>query len=132
MVFFMYNAQDIATRIKGCAKKSGVPLRQVLTDCGLNVNTLNQLTDRKGLSSVSACKIADYLNVSVDYLLGRSDNPTMTMPPADIDTQTADGAALLAIYNRLSPVDRAKLLLYADNLTRNGGNDGNGSKDGGI
>lgn len=126
MVFFMYNAQDIATRIKGCAKKSGVPLRQVLTDCGLNVNTLNQLTDRKGLSSVSACKIADYLNVSVDYLLGRSD---------DVGTSAAEDvnvAALLAIYNRLSPVDRAKLLLYADGLTRNGGSDGNGSKDGDI
>ena len=122
----MYNAQDIATRIKGCAKKSGVPLRQVLTDCGLNVNTLNQLTDRKGLSSVSACKIADYLNVSVDYLLGRSD---------DVGTSAAEDvnvAALLAIYNRLSPVDRAKLLLYADGLTRNGGSDGNGSKDGDI
>ena len=40
---------------------------------------------------------------------------------------------LLAIYNRLSLVDRAKLLLYADGLTHNvgsDGNDGNGSKDG--
>lgn len=55
----------------------------------------------------------------------------MTTPPEDIDTSTADGAALIAIYNRLSPVDRAKLLLYADNLTRNGGSDGNGGKDGG-
>lgn len=76
-------------------------------------------------------QIASFFGVSVDYLLGRSDNPTMTTPPADIDTSTADGAALLAIYNRLSPVDRAKLLLYADNLSHNGGNDGNGSKDGG-
>ena len=56
----------------------------------------------------------------------------MTMPPEDIDTSTADGAALLAIYNRLSPVDRAKLLLYADGLTHNVGSDGNGSKDGSI
>ena len=54
---------------------------------------------------------------------------------ADVDTQTVDGAAPLAIYNRLSAVDRAKLLLYADGLSRSGGtdgNDGNGSKDGDI
>lgn len=77
-------------------------------------------------------QIAAFFDVPVDYLLGRSDAPTMTMPPEDVDTSTADGAALLAIYNRLSPVDRAKLLLYADGLTHNGGNDGNGSKDGDI
>ena len=66
----------------------------------------------------------------------------MTTPPEDIDTSTADGAALIAIYNRLSPVHRAKLLPYADGLTRsdggnggnddNGGSDGNGGKDDGI
>ena len=75
-------------------------------------------------NSEALIKLANYFDVTTDYLLGRSDNPTMTPPAEDIDTQAADGAALLAIYNRLSPVDRAKLLLYADGLTHNGGNDG--------
>ena len=57
--------------------------------------------------------------------LSKSDDEGTPTAAEDVNT-----AALLAIYNRLSPVDRAKLLLYADELTHNGGNDGNGSKDG--
>ena len=128
----MYVTQDIANRIKQCAKVRGVSIRDLMTDCNININALSEFARGKSLSSITLARLADCLNVSVEYLLGRSDNPTMTMPPADIDTSTADGAALLAIYNRLSPVDRAKLLLYADGLTRNGGNDGNVGKDGGI
>lgn len=93
----------------------------------------NAYTEWKRGKSTSYLKyiyqIAAFFDVSVDYLLGRSDTPTLsttTTTSADnIDTSTADSAALLAIYNRLSPVDRAKLLLYADGLTHNGGNDGN-------
>ena len=34
------------------------------------------MTDKKGISCFSLNKIADYLGVSVDYLLGRTDTPT--------------------------------------------------------
>ena len=67
-------------------------------------------------------RIAEYLNVTPDYLLGKSDSPA---------AEDANAAELLNIYNKLSAVDKAKLLVYADNLMRNGGNDGNGGKDGG-
>lgn len=127
----MYISTKIADRIKDAAKHNGVTVKRMLADIGLGSNTIAHLQTSM-IAADSLAKIADYLDVSVDYLLGRSDTPTMTTPPEDADTSTADGAALLAIYNRLSPVDRAKLLLYADNLTRNGGNDGNGSKDGDI
>lgn len=127
----MYFSQKTAERISAEAKSKGLSIKDILIKCELNKNTISTMKSRKSwIAADSIAKIADCLDVSVDYLLGRSDTPTMTMPPEDVDTSTADGAALLAIYNRLSPVDRAKLLLYADNLTHNGGNDGNGSKDG--
>ena len=120
----MYISTEIADRIKDAAKHNNVTVKRMLSEVGLGSNTIAHLQTSM-IAADSLAKIADYLDVSVDYLLGRTDTPTLT-PPADIDTQTADGAALLAIYNRLSPVDRAKLLLYADGLTRNGGSDGNG------
>ncbi|MDY4414075.1 MAG: hypothetical protein SPE43_06925 [Ruminococcus sp.] len=47
----------------------------MLSDCDLNVNTLNQISDKKGISCFGLERIADYLDVSVDYLLGRTDEP---------------------------------------------------------
>lgn len=55
-------------------------------------------------------QIADFFGVSPEYLLGRSD---------DVGTSAAgdvNAAELLNIYNKLSAVDRAKLLVYADGL----------------
>lgn len=71
----VYSAEVLSDRIKALARKRGVMLKDVLSACDLNINSLSQMSDKKGLSSFSLAKIADYLDCSVDYLLGRSDNP---------------------------------------------------------
>ena len=71
----MYTPQQLSQRIKNQAKQQNVLIRDMLLDCGLNINTISQISDKKGLSSFSLAKIADYLDCSVDYLLGRTDNP---------------------------------------------------------
>lgn len=73
----MYTPQQLSQRIKNQAKQQNVLIRDMLLDCGLNINTISQISDKKGLSSFSLAKIADYLDCSVDYLLGRTDNPEM-------------------------------------------------------
>lgn len=72
----MSNAQYLTMKIKDTAKVNGITIKNMLVDCGLSINTLNQMTDKKGISCFSLNKIADYLGVSVDYLLGRTDTPT--------------------------------------------------------
>ena len=72
----MGNAQYLTMRIRDTAKGNGITIKNMLVDCGLSINTLNQMTDKKGISCFSLNKIADYLGVSVDYLLGRTDTPT--------------------------------------------------------
>ena len=67
----MYNAQSLSIKIKGEAKKKNILIRDMLSECDLSVNALTQMTDKKGISSFSLAKIADYLQCSVDYLLGR-------------------------------------------------------------
>jgi len=71
----MYNSQELASRIKKQAKKQNVLMRDMLQACDLNINAISQISNKKGLSSFSLAQIADYLDCSVDYLLGRTDNP---------------------------------------------------------
>lgn len=71
----MYNSQDLVSRIKNRAKERQVLIRDMLACCDLSINAISQISDKKGLSSFSLAKIADYLDCSVDYLLGRTDNP---------------------------------------------------------
>ena len=71
----MYNSQTLIYNIKLQAKNKGVLIRDMLFDCGLSINAISQISDKKGLSSFSLARIADYLDCSVDYLLGRTDTP---------------------------------------------------------
>ena len=71
----MYNAQILTQRIKDRAKQQNVLIRDMLSACSLSINAISQITDKKGLSCFSLARIADYLGCSVDYLLGRTDNP---------------------------------------------------------
>lgn len=72
---FMSPSQQLIQRIKSRAKEKNVLIRDMLNECGLNINTISQISDKKGLSCFSLASIADYLGCSVDYLLGRTDNP---------------------------------------------------------
>lgn len=71
----MYNAQTTKDRIKQTCKDNNISMEQVLKNCGLGINAVRQINDTKGMASFSIAKIADVLGCSVDYLLGRTDNP---------------------------------------------------------
>lgn len=71
----MYITQDIARRIKLTAKLKKITMKQLLSECDLNINAVSEFSKGKNLSCISLARIADYLDCSVDYLLGRTDNP---------------------------------------------------------
>lgn len=71
----MYTAQFTKDSIKAICKAKKINMETMLSDCSLGVNAIRQINDTKGMSSFSLAKIADYLDCSVDYLLGRTDNP---------------------------------------------------------
>lgn len=93
----MSNAQILAENIKNIAKAKNITLKSMLSDCDLNVNTLNQISDKKGISCFGLERIADYLDVSVDYLLGRTDTPN-TYSISNQDT-TINGTQANVINN---------------------------------
>jgi len=47
----------------------------MLAECGLGVNTIGKMSRGGDILTLNFAKIADYLDCSVDYLLGRTDNP---------------------------------------------------------
>lgn len=69
----MYDSQDVAFRIKSIAKQKGVSIMKLQEDCGLGKNAISQLANSQdGMKSKNLNSIANYLDVSVDYLLGNS------------------------------------------------------------
>lgn len=69
-------ATQIAQRIKGICETHGVAISTVLKACNLTKGLIYDLEKRNSFPSCDKIsRIADYLNCSVDYLIGRTDNP---------------------------------------------------------
>ena len=64
-------------KIKEFAKKRGKALGQVEEDLGYGRNTLYKIKNSTP-NAERIAEIANYFNVSTDYLLGRTDNPKIT------------------------------------------------------
>lgn len=71
----MYMTQDIADRIKLRLKFKHVRAKDMLSDLNMGVNAISELAKGKQMSCIALARVADYLDCSVDYLLGRTDNP---------------------------------------------------------
>lgn len=71
----MYDSHNIATIIKERAKSKNVVIKTMLESLSLGSNTMSAMYHGKMLASDSLARIADYLDCSVDYLLGRTDKP---------------------------------------------------------
>jgi len=68
----MYDSFKVAEAIKATARERGVLLRCMLGDLNMGINTLSQMSKGQIIGYDNLARIADYLNVSIDYLLGRS------------------------------------------------------------
>lgn len=71
----MYMTQDIADRIKLRLRSKHVRVKDMLADLNMGINAISELAKGKQMSCIALARIADYLDCSVDYLLGRTDNP---------------------------------------------------------
>ena len=71
----MYDSQKIADRIRERAKEQGKTLKFLLSECNLNINTISHISSGRDITTQHFAKIADCLECSMDYLMGRTDNP---------------------------------------------------------
>lgn len=69
----MNTPQETANLIKQLAKENNISISKLLAECEMNKNALFTMQNTGYFPRVEALvKIADYLGVSIDYLLGRS------------------------------------------------------------
>lgn len=69
----MIENKHIAQNIKTICKEKGVPISSMLENCNINKNFIYDIENKdKNPSCEKISTIADYLDCSVDYLLGRS------------------------------------------------------------
>ena len=63
-------------RLKEIRKAKGISQLKLATDLHTNQNTISRYeTGEREPGLAELIRIADYFNVSVDYLLGRTENP---------------------------------------------------------
>ncbi len=135
----MYNSQTVIERVQSEIKKKNITQKTVLRECGLGEDTLKRMTDKNGMSSFNLARIADYLNCSIDYLLGRTENPiahkSANVVFGDLSNNSGivgnvggtingtvplstNAAAMLEIFNSLDTLSQAELLVHANKLKK--------------
>lgn len=77
----LYNSLNIAEKIKIRSRSQGIAIKDMLVELELGSNTMSHMRHERTIASDSLARIADYLDCSVDYLLGRTDNPEINRFP---------------------------------------------------
>ena len=115
----MYNAQDLADKIKKMSREKRIIQGEMLKKIGCNTSILNQISEEKGIASFTLAKIADELDCSTDYLLDRTDNPNAHKTCKDnnkMSTTDDQLAEIIKIYDQLSPLGKAKVYVFIDEV----------------
>ena len=101
-------------RITELCKSKGVSGSRMCLDLGLSKSTLSDIKSgrKKGVSTATAQKMATYLNVSVDYLLGEEGETEgiKKEQPIEYDGLSEKRKALIDFAMSV-PEDKAEMLL---------------------
>lgn len=96
-VIFMNNAQKTREVILALLKSKSITASQMLHDTSLNPSLLTDMQRKKSMPSADKlAKIADYLSVSSDYLLGIDTGKIKKEPPVSVTAQDAQ-----KVYDKL-------------------------------
>ena len=117
----MNNAQS-ANLIKNICKEKKVPISRLLADCGIRKSLIYDMEKRDFTPSVSIFeKIANYLNVSVDYLLGKTDEKNK---PTGVSADELDEALkrVSEIASTLSEEEKQMWIEFGEMLLRSQNN----------
>ena len=72
-----YVSSEVSEKIKRRLKEFGITAEEMLSELGMGKRTLQNYKASMPKAD-NLAKIADYLDCSVDYLLGRTDNPKIS------------------------------------------------------
>lgn len=127
----MYSSQIIYSRIDEMVKKLNKSMEELNQNCNLSKNTVSQSArSQEGMKAQRLYAIAEFLDCSIDYLFGRTDNPkshkekftntvTGSYNVVDVDNSSVTLSTpildehqklLIELYNKLSPIEQVELI----------------------
>lgn len=72
----MFSKEIFAARLLALRKAKGIAQQTLAEHLGVSFHQVSKMeTGQRGASLDVACALADYFDVSLDYLVGRSDDP---------------------------------------------------------
>jgi transcriptional regulator with XRE-family HTH domain len=104
----MLNSQLIVQRIKQKIQENKSSVKQLCDDLEIGINTLSRLSKGQEMSYQRLAQIADYLDCSVDYLLGRE-------KPRDVYSFAEE--TLITAFRKLSPTEQGQVIGFAVGLS---------------
>lgn len=105
----MYNSNDIAIRIKEVAKAKHVVISEMLDRINLSKNTMSNFKTSMPKAD-NLAKIADYLDCSIDYLMGRTDIMEFSHKPINKQMKNAVRMTILPYYRTPSSAGSGSIL----------------------
>ena len=71
------NNEQLVLNIKELCRKKNIPIKKLLGELKLSSSFLSDINTKGTIPSINKIEsIADYFNVSIDYLIGRTEQPT--------------------------------------------------------
>lgn len=126
------NNVQVADLISNECKKKNIKIALLLQDCGINHSFISDIRHKNRAPSIDKISaIADYLDVSVDYLLGRTDEPQTieghSIKIEDIhgdhsanvnigETIDKDTLEITQMIKKLSVVQKAEIILKINEM----------------
>lgn len=72
----MFTKEIFASRLLSLRKERAISQQALADHLGVSFHQVSKMeTGQRGASLEVACALADYFDVSLDYLVGRSDDP---------------------------------------------------------
>nr|DAH85098.1 MAG TPA: hypothetical protein [Caudoviricetes sp.] len=96
-------------RVAMLAKEKGVTEKQVLLDCNLNKNLFGLWRRGSNPNKATQKILADYFGVSVEYLMGETDDRTQKNSPGQVTEAEGAKKAILDLIDGMSDDQLQKL-----------------------
>lgn len=96
-------------RIAALTKEKGITEKQVLLDCKLNKNLFGLWRQGRMPSTATKRVLADYFGVSVEYLMGETDDRAQKNSPGQVTEAKGARKAILDLIDDMSDDQLQKL-----------------------
>ena len=104
-----------ALRIKELREEKGLSQAKLAQALGIGVGSVGMWESTSEIPPVKKLlRISEFFNVSLDYLVGKSEVRKSLVAPQFTD---ADEQALLKLFRQLSSIERARALAYLEGMT---------------